>query len=65
LKFLKTQQGMEALAGVKNGNERDVPEAATDKSTKTIIVPVLFLAVVRFFIFHFVLSVFSSFLQNR
>ena len=40
LKFLETKQGMEALDGVKNGNETITPAAATDKSYKTIIVPV-------------------------
>ena len=65
LKFLETKQGMEALAGVKNGNENDVPEAATDKSTKTIIVPVAIPGCGAFFIFisYFLRS--HIFLQNR
>ena len=67
LKFLETKQGREALAGVKNGvkNEKDVPEAATDKFTKTIIVPVAVPGCGAFFISisYFLRS--HIFLQNR
>jgi tRNA ligase len=40
LKFLETKQGMEALAGANDGSETAAPVLGTDKSYKTIIVPV-------------------------
>ena len=63
LKFLETKQGREALAGVKN--EKDVPEVFTDKSTKTIIVPVAIPGCGALFIFisYFLRS--HLFFQNR
>ena len=64
LKFLETKQGMEALAGMKDENETDAHGAATDKPTKTIIVPVAIPGCGEFFFFfsfsHFVFSAFSS-----
>jgi tRNA ligase len=67
LKFLKTEQGMEALTSVKNGNEKDSPEAATDKSNKTIILyPWPFLVVVRFsFSFRTFYVLIFSFTRGR
>ena len=61
LKFLETEQGIEALADAKKGKDIDIPEPVIEKSTKTIILPVAIPGCGAYFIFHFVLSAFSSF----
>ena len=58
LKFLETEQGMEALAGMKDEKEKDAPGAATDKPTKTIIVPVAIPGCGEFFFFIFSFRIF-------
>ena len=65
LEFLKTEQGIEELAAVKNGNEKVDPAVATDEVGKTIILPVGIPGIGAFFIFisYFMHSHF--FFQNR
>ena len=59
LEFLKTEQGIEELAAVKNGNEKGVPAVATDEVGKTIILTVGIPGIGAFFI------LISYFLQSH
>ena len=63
LEFLKTEEGMEQLASMKNGNEKDATGSATDKFNKTIIVPVAVPGCGAFFFFFFFF--FSYFLRSH
>ena len=66
LEFLKTEQGMKELASVKDGNEKDALEVATDKLNRTIILPVGVPGCGAYFFFFFRTFLRSHiFLQHR